>query len=207
MPIITSIKPQENNSRVNIYLDGKFGFGLDLENFVLLGLKVEQELSDEEIENITQKGEFQKFYNKLLDFATRRPRSEKEIIDWYYRKKVPKKLQTSLLQKLAKFGFLDDEAFAKWWVEQRLQFKFKSKKELEYELKSKGIDKDVINRVIDESLESGSEEKTAMSLLEKKLYRWEKLDKITKKRKMSEFLARKGFSWDTVNKAVKKLSD
>jgi len=40
MPVITSIKAQKNQKRVNIYLDGKFSFGLDLENFMKLQLKV-----------------------------------------------------------------------------------------------------------------------------------------------------------------------
>src|SRR4030065_449628 len=86
MPVITSIKPQKYTKRVNIYLDGKFGFGIDLVNFVKLGLRVEQSLDDEEI--------------------------------------------------------------AKWWVEQRLEFKNKSKRDLEYELRMKGIEKEIIDNVL-----------------------------------------------------------
>ena len=73
MPIITSIKPQKNGKRVNIYLDEEFGFGLDLENFVKLGLKVEQKLSEDEVEEIVKKAEFQKVYDKILRFASLRP--------------------------------------------------------------------------------------------------------------------------------------
>ncbi|MCL4387349.1 hypothetical protein M1307_03060, partial [Patescibacteria group bacterium] len=57
MPIITSIKPQRNGKRVNIYLDEEFGFGLDLGNFMKLGLKVEQKISEEDIEKIIKKAE------------------------------------------------------------------------------------------------------------------------------------------------------
>ena len=46
MPIITAIKSQKKKERVNVYLDDKFGFGIDLENFIKLGLKVEQELTN-----------------------------------------------------------------------------------------------------------------------------------------------------------------
>jgi len=69
MPTVTSIKPQRNGKRVNVYLDGKFGFGIDLENYVTLGLKVEQELSEAEVETIIKKAEFQKTLDKLLKFA------------------------------------------------------------------------------------------------------------------------------------------
>jgi len=50
VPVITVISLQKSKNRVNIYLDGKFGFGIDLDNFVKLNLKVEQDLSEEEIE-------------------------------------------------------------------------------------------------------------------------------------------------------------
>ena len=69
MPSITAIKPQKSKNRINIYLDGKFGFGLDLENFVKFGLKVEQELSEERIIEITKKAEFQKVFDRILFFA------------------------------------------------------------------------------------------------------------------------------------------
>jgi len=92
MPIITSIKPQKNltaragGKRVNIYLDGKFGFGIDLENFVKLGLKVEQVLSEDEVKSIIQKSDSQKISDKIINFATLRPRSEKEVELWLLRK-------------------------------------------------------------------------------------------------------------------------
>src|SRR3989304_5220176 len=106
MPIITSIKQQKNKNRVNVYLDDKFGFGIDLDNFVILGLKVNQELSEKEVEEIVRKAEFQKTLDKLLRFATLRPRSEKEIKDYFKRKKVHESLQPDLFAKLKKLDLL-----------------------------------------------------------------------------------------------------
>ena len=204
MPVITKIKPQKSKKRVNIYLDGKFGFGLDLENFMKLKLKVEQELSDEEIENIVNKAEFQRARDKLLRFVTLRPRSEKEIIYWLRKHRVHKSLHSKLFKRLKRLDLLDDEKFAKWWVEQRLQFKFKSKRELVGELRTKGINKYIIEDVLSEV--KVDEEKIAKELLGKKMYRWEKLPNLQKKRKMGEFLGRKGFSWDVIRKLMKEMS-
>lgn len=203
MPIITAIKPQRNKRRVNIYLDGKFGFGIDLENFVKLDLKVEQEISDEELEKIIKKAEFQKTLDKLLRFGTLRPRSEKEINNWFRRKKVHESLHEELFNRLKRLDLVDDEKFAKWWVEQRIQFKYKSKKDIEYELKNKGIKNEVISQVLSEI--NIDEEKTAEKLLEKKVYKWKNLPQRLAKRKMSQYLAGKGFSWEIVEKVVKKL--
>jgi regulatory protein len=200
MPIITSIKPQRNKRRVNIYLDGIFGFGLDLENFVNLNLKVSQEFTEKEIKQLVKKANYAKTSDKLLRFATLRPRSEKEIRLWFAKHKVHESIHEKLLNKLKHLELLDDEKFAKWWVEQRIQFKSKSKREIIQELKYKGISK----IVIDETLSSASyeEDKHARDLLSKKAYKWQKLDESVTRRKMIEYLSRKGFDWDVTIKVV-----
>ncbi|PIZ48491.1 hypothetical protein COY29_03640 [Candidatus Woesebacteria bacterium CG_4_10_14_0_2_um_filter_39_14] len=201
VPIITSIKSQKKKDRVNIYLDDKFGFGLDLENLVKLGLKVDQELTDEEIADIVKKAEFQKTLDKLLRFATLRPRSEKEIKDWLKRKKVHISLFDKLLKRLRQLSLLDDEKFAKWWVEQRQSFRPKPKRILNNELWIKGINNEIIKKVLGE--EEINEEKMARELLKKKMYKWKNLEGFELRQKMSQYLAQKGFSWEIVEKVVK----
>ncbi|MBU2036049.1 RecX family transcriptional regulator, partial [Patescibacteria group bacterium] len=151
MPEITSIKPQKNGKRVNIYLDDKFGFGIDLENYVVLGLKEGNEYSQEEIESIIKKAQFQKTLDKLLRFATLRPRSQREIRYWLRRKKVHESLNEELFKRLRRLELLDDEKFTKWWIDQRLSFKPRGKRALKYELFQKGIDKEVIEKILNES--------------------------------------------------------
>ncbi|OGM12519.1 hypothetical protein A2V80_01525 [Candidatus Woesebacteria bacterium RBG_16_39_8b] len=204
MPIITSIKPQKNQKRVNIYLDDKFGFGLDLENFVKLGLRAGQEISDGEIEEIIRKSEFQITLDKLLRYATLRPRSEGEFKNWLRKHKVHTTIHKRLFNRLKRLELLDDTKFAKWWVGQRLQFKFTSKKELEYEFKNKGIDRYIIEDTLSEV--NIDEEKFAKGLLEKRKYRWEKLPKLVAKKKMTEFLGRKGFDWEIIKKVTKDIN-
>lgn len=200
MPIITSIKPQKFRTRVNIYLDGKFGFGLDLENFVKLRLTAGQGLTDEKILEITQKGEYQKVWDRLLVFATLRPRSEKEINNWMKRKKVNIDYEDKLIEKLRKLELLDDEKFAQWWIGQRLEFKSKSKRELIFELRGKGIKKEIIEKVLS-TLEI-NEEQAAKDLIEKRAYKWKGLGKVERRQKISRFLAGKGFGWETIKKAL-----
>ena len=142
MPTITSVKPQKGKGRVNVYLDDKFGFGLDLENFVKLGLTVGRDLTDSEVDEIIQKNEFQKIYSRLINFATVRPRSEKEIENWFKRKKVEESLINKLHDRLERLELTGDEKFAKWWVEQRIAFKNKSMREITAELRLKGIERE-----------------------------------------------------------------
>ena len=201
MPIITSIKSQKKKERVNVYLDDKFGFGIDLENFVILGLKVDQEVTEIEIEKIVKKAEFQKTLDKLLRFATLRPRSEGEINNYLRRKKVHESMHSQLFDRLNHLELIDDEKFAKWWVEQRQAFRPKPKRILSNELRVKGINSEIIKKVVGE--EEIDEEKMAKDLIEKRAYKWKNFEGFELKQKMSQYLAQKGFTWEIVEKVVK----
>jgi regulatory protein len=164
------------------------------------GLRIEQELSDKQIKEVVKKAEFQKCYDKLLRFVNLRPRSENEINGWFKKHKVHKSLHKDLFNRLKRLELLDDKKFAMWWVEQRLQFKFKSKRELENELRLKGINNYIIEDVLSEV--DIDDVKIARALLIKKKYRWEKLSKLEARRKISDFLARKGFSWEVIKNVI-----
>lgn len=200
MPVITRIKQQKNKNRLNIYLDDKFGFGLDLENFVKLNLRIEQELTETEIEEIKNTGDFAKYLSNILNFGMYRTRSEKEYRDWLHRKKVPDSFHKKLFSKLKYFNLLDDAKFAKLWVESRQEFRNKSKKELLYELKIKGISSDVIAQVLEDA--EIDESKNIKKLLAKVGYKWEKLPKKDRNQKATVYLARHGFGWDEIKKAL-----
>ncbi len=86
-----------------------------------------------------------------------------------------------------------------------MQFKFKSKRELIYELRIKGVDRNTIEDVLSEV--EIDEAKIARELLEKKSYRWEKLGKLKARKKMSDFLSRKGFKWEIINRVIKDLDN
>ncbi len=207
LPKITSIKQQKKENRVNVYLDDKFGFGIDLESFVKLDLRVGQELDQEKIANAIKQSSFAKVLEKLISYATLRPRSEAEIRLWLKRKKVDEQLTKDLFATLKRLQLLDDYKFAKWWVEQRTQFKMKSKKAITFELKVKGIAKEISDKVFEET--EINEEELTEKLLTKRKAKWERLakqlDQDTLKQKMYEYLARNGFSWTEIKKAVDKF--
>ncbi len=205
MPIITSIKAQKNQKRVNINLDGSFGFGLDLENFMKLQLKVNQELTQEEINEIIKKGELQKSFDKTLAFAMTRPRSLKEVKDYFRRKEIDSSLHENILNRLIRLELLDDQKFAEWWVRQRLEFKHKSKKDITFELRQKGINGQTIKNVLDDS--EIDEVKIAKELISKKIYKWQKYEDKVRRQKISQYLARKGFNWDVINSVVDMIQE
>lgn len=203
MPTITKIKQQKDEKRVNVYLDGKFAFGISLEAAVKHGLEKGKHLTQEFIDNLRDEAEEEKVYNRILRFATLRPRSEKEIRDWFRRKKVLPGVIKPVFNRLKRAGLVDDEAFAKWWVEQRAEFRQKSRRILGMELRQKGVARETIAKAL-ESVDIPHEVELAKKAAEKKL-RTLRGDFDERRKRLSEFLARRGFFWDTIKKVVEDL--
>lgn len=204
MPYITSVKTQKKKDRVNIYLDGKYSFSLDFDNYVKFDIKVDDELSEIEIENIRNEGEFQKLFDKLVNFAIRRPRSIWEIERWLKRQKIESvKLKKRLYEKLKKLDLIGDIRFAEWWVEQRTSFRPRSRRVIKSELLAKRIGKNIIDEVLGErEIDEG---KIAKSFVKKNLYRWRNFSGRKHKEKVASYLLRKGFSWETVKKVYEEF--
>jgi regulatory protein len=200
MPKITSIVTQKNKNRVSVFLDDKFSFGIDLDNFFKFKLKVEQELSEEEIEKIKETSNKKKILDNIIKFAMIRPRSEKEIVDWLKRRHIDVLIHRYVIKKLAGLKLINDLDFAKWWVEMRLS-QGKSQRSMIYDLRSKGISVETIKQVLSEV--EIDEVKMAKDLINKKMYKWQRFDEKIRRQKISQYLLGKGFDWNVINNVVK----
>ena len=201
MPRISALKAQKRKNRVNVFIDGVFSFGLDLDNVLLNSLKVGKEISEEEILKLKDSGEYAKMYDKLLRFLGVRPRSEKEIKDYFKRKNAPPQYQEKMLSKLIDLNFVNDKEFAEWWTRQRLEFKNKPKKIIKMELIQKGIARDVVEDVLNSfEVDEGVQIKKH---LEKIKDRWKGKDPADRKKKYVEYLLRRGYSWEKIKDYVK----
>jgi len=147
---------------------------------------------------------FQKVWNRLLRFASIRPRSQKELEDWFNKKKILRKHQLLMFSKLKRLNLIGDKKFALWWISQRMEFRPKGRKYLEWELREKGVSQNIIEDVFKNI--KFDEKLLAEKVLKKKNKYWRNLDSLDVKRKKIEFLRSKGFSWETI-KEVLKLSE
>jgi regulatory protein len=138
---------------------------------------------------------FEKVFPKVVKFISLRPRSQKEILNYLAKKSSNQKIKDKVLQELTNLGLIDDQAFVHWWVDQRNTFRPKGKRALMMELRQKGIDRDLSETIINQEVD---EKKLAKALILKKRKFWEKLPLEKQKEKMAGFLARRGFSWPTI---------
>ncbi|MBI3109753.1 regulatory protein RecX [Candidatus Daviesbacteria bacterium] len=137
----------------------------------------------------------QKVY-RLLSF---RDRSEKEIRDYL---KGKSENSGEIIEKLKEQGLMNDEKFAKEWVESRRRSKQKGVKALRLELWQKGINKEIIEQVVSYQLLAVSETQIAEKALEKKEKVWKNLEALEFRKKATDFLMRKGFEYEVAKVVV-----
>ena len=200
MKKITAILVQKNSpNRLNIYLDGEFAFGLA--RITAAWLKVGDELSDEKIDKLQNEDARERAYQQSMLFLSYRARSEKEIRQNLRKHEVAEEVIEETLERLRKAGLADDNDFARAWVENRNTFRPRSKKALTLELRQKGLDDEAIQA----SLSDVDEESLAYETGLKRAVRFKGLERSEFRKKLGEFLARRGFSYSVVASVVSKI--
>jgi regulatory protein len=150
-----------------------------------------------------------KYLNKALHFLSYRSRSEKEITAFLQKHKTPQDISEKVVTFLKEHKFVNDEEFARLWIESRLRARPKAIRLIRLELKQKGISQDTIEDTIS-NLELTntkiSDLESAKKLVEKKIDKYKHLSKNEIYQKLGGFLARRGFNWDTIKEALKSES-
>jgi regulatory protein len=199
--IITAIEPQQKNpQRVNVYLNGKFVFGLAA--ILAAWLKVGQELSEEKIASLKTEDEREVTYQKALHFISYRPRSSAEVRQNLTKRGISELLVEETVNRLQSAGLVNDETFARAWVENRNAFRPRSKSALRMELRRKGLSDETIQSVLDEQVD---EEALACEAARKYARRLAGLEWPEFRRKLGGFLARRGFSYTTLAPVVSEV--
>lgn len=147
--------------------------------------------------------DFEGFYNKALKFLSYRPRSEKEVRDNLLKKKASSSIVDLVIKKLKEQKFLNDKEFTKWWIEQRTLVKPTGKRLIKIELKRKGIDKELIDEIL-ENVEDlvHNELELARNLVQRKINKYKGLDRQKIYQRLGGFLSRRGFDYDTIKKSI-----
>ena len=195
---ITDLKQGlKNPERVNVYVNSKFAFSLDVSQVVELGVKVGRVIDKDELEQFKSASEFGKLYQRALEWTLLRPRSERELSD-YLRKKVYEKglgqgFIEDVICRLKDNGYVDDRRFSEYYVENRFVKKGISRKRLRMELMKKGI----CAAVVDEVLNGRNDEDEIRKIVAKKRGKYDN-------EKLMAYLCRQGFSYELVREIVSK---
>jgi regulatory protein len=205
---ITGISAQQKDkNRINIMVDGKYRFSLDIFQYADLGIKVGQEYTDNELTALETESLFGKAYTRALEYCLMRPHSGKEMRDYLYRKTrdtrtkvggikkgLPVEITSRVFDRLVEKNYINDEKFASYWIEHRNMQKGMSRRKLQAELRSKGVDSSIVDQLLSESPRTDEDE--MKKIIAKKRARY------PDDQKLMQYLARQGFSYDDIKQAV-----
>ena len=200
MKKITALTAQKRNpNRVNIYIDGEYAFSLA--RIVAAWLKTGQELDDEKINRLQSEDARERAVQQALLFLSYRSRSESEIRQNLRKHEIPDEIIEQTLQRLRQEGLANDDQFAQAWVENRSTFRPRSRRMMAMELRQKGVTDESVST----ALEAVDDEELAYEAAQKKVNRLKDLEWMDFRKKLSEFLARRGFSYSVIAPIVTRI--
>lgn len=223
---VTNLKQGiKNPNRVNVFINSKYEFSLDLTQVVDFKLKVGSIISEEELLEYKKASEFGKLYQRALEWVLLRPRSEKELSDYLY-----KKLRTSISETLGsarRYGragahslpvgressSIDVSEFSLRIIERLkshgyiddfkfaewyVENRFVKKGVSQKRLKMELLKKGISKDVIEEVLrDSGrSDEEEILKIIAKKRAKYDD-------EKLTQYLCRQGFAWQLASELVR----
>ena len=199
---ITALRVQKRNKRrVNVYLDDEYAFALFATDAA--ALRVGQEVSPEMVASLQTGDERQKVMNHATQFLAHRPRSVQEVRRRMREKDYSVDVIEAVLARLHELDLLDDGAFVRYWIEQREQFRPRSRAMLRYELAQKGVARDVV----DTALQSVDENMSALRAAQNWAASKTGLEPEQFRKKLGSFLSRRGFSYSVAREAMEHLEN
>lgn len=187
--------------KIHISVDGEYSFTVDEAYFLSMGIYNGKEVDDNELEEIKQIVSVRRAYNYAVTLLSRRDHSERELTTKLSQKGYADGADEAIA-RLRDGGYVSDERFARLYVRELQTLKRYGKRRIEQELYRKGIDREIIREVLDET---EFEQDELVSLIERKYGRYLCDEKGVQK--TVNGLLRMGYSYGEIRDALKQINE
>ena len=203
---ITDVQKQKKRSnRRSIYIDNEFAFGVGEETYVKFALFKGREVEETFIEEVKEWDELYHAKQTAMNYVNSRRRSRREVSQKLRDRGYSPTAITGTLSFLEEYDMLDDTAFARAWINDRLLKRSTGRKKLEMELSAKGVEKETITLTLDEVFNDAFELEQCRIAAGKKSGKIRHKDRAKWEQSMASFLAGRGFGWDVIRKVIEEF--
>ncbi len=148
--------------KIHLSLDGEYIATVNADYWFTCGIKSGAEITSEQLDELLSESARRKMMNKALDLLSMRDYSRRELSDKLVTKAWEKKEQkdmdlgslkqqaSDICDRLEELGLLNEERFARSYVDELLRRKHLSKSGLKTALIQKGVQRDIIETVLEE---------------------------------------------------------
>lgn len=197
--------------KIHLSLDGEYIATVNADYWFTCGIRSGEEVSPEQLEELLTEASRRKLMNKAMDLLSLRDYSRKELSDKLVTKTLEKRDRKDLdlaqvrdqvaaiCDRLEELGLLDEERFARSYVEELIRRKHLSKSGLKTALIQKGVARDVIELVLEEVDLDPAEQ--IRELLETKFKNRDLSDEKQKTRTVNALL-RLGYRYNEIHAAM-----
>ncbi|NLP00591.1 MAG: regulatory protein RecX [Clostridiaceae bacterium] len=199
---ITAVEKNREKGMVRVFIDDNYSFSIPEQDYISNKLSENMVISEEQLSFIREKVLVRSARERAVRYLTFKDRSENEILRKLIDAGFDKTVAQNAVNELRTIGYLDDTRYAMKYLSERIRTKALSKKSLGFELKNKGIDKDIIEKALSE-FETDDYE-VALREGKRKFGKYDLNDKKTEQRAY-RFLLHRGFSYEIVNKVIKEM--
>lgn len=216
MKVTKLVSQKRDPSRVNVYIDGEFSFGISLDSLAKYNIYVGMELEDDFLSKVFLHELKKRFLQRSSEYISRSPRTELQLSRyiknlimkkkgvWYSElpKEEEEKILEHVISKLKKYGYIDDSHFAEQFIQSRLKSRPRGSGVIMSELISKGVSRDIAEDKVKELVQ---DEYALLCRVYEKKYKDQKITSMDNKK--ISYLFRKGFSWDLIEKLINNESE
>lgn len=197
--VITAVEERKKGMSA-LYIDGEYAVSIDTVTLMSSGKKAGSEISDDELYELIENSKVSRAKEKALYLIEYRSRTKKELMD----KLVPlygENAAESAVNRLEELGLVNDEEFAREYAVQLMEKKKFSRRRTEFEMMKKGIDRDIIEEILDETEIDPVEQIT--ELLQTKYSKY--LSDEKHRAKAINALRALGYNWSDINDAMNEI--
>ncbi|HYF91195.1 MAG TPA: regulatory protein RecX [Symbiobacteriaceae bacterium] len=199
---ITAIEPQQKDpKRRSVFVDGEFVLGLHEETIILAKLKVGQQVDGPKLAEAVRRDEAKRAWDGALGYLGAAPRSRRDV-ERKLARRYPPEVVSGVIERLEGGGWLDDAEFAAAYVRSRSEY---GERRLLGDLARKGVAREVAARVVRELLGTVDAVIQAREAAAGRLSRMPGTDRATAQRRLTGFLARRGYDFATISRALEPL--
>lgn len=199
---ITDIQPQvKNQSRLSVFIDGKFAFGIDKNDCLFMGLKIGDTLTQERYNYIIDNAVYTNAYKKADRFIGFKMRTEKEVRDKLKEEEYSNDIIERVISSMIKYKYIDDEAYAQMYANDCRSIKKWGPQRIKIELYKRGVNTSAIENAL-QNLNIEDTDEIIKNLLEKRI-KDTPID-LKEKQKHFNFLLRRGFNSDDIKRALEE---
>ena len=199
---ITAIKAQvKSESRVSIFVEGKYSFSLTVDQLLEQKLKKGLELDENQIKSLKKLSDEGKLKQRALEWLMGRPHSIREFRDYLYRKQADKDLIEAWVEEFVAKNYLNDSEFARWFADGRRR-KNKSGRAITAELYAKGVSSVTIQNIVSELEGHDDTKKSEQTALLELVNKLRSRSLYQDQQKLIAYLIGKGFSYSDIKETL-----